>query len=990
MSKGPIFAQILINEVCASNSTTISDHEDEYADWIEIFNAGNEPVDLKDYCLSDDHSDLLRWRFPQYTLQPGSYLLLFASGKDINTPPSFSGLENILFHTNFRLDANGEPLYLTNPEGAVVDSLIIDWQAKDHSFGRLPDGLPEWHLFGTPTPGEPNHTKAYIDYLYEKPQFSKPGGRFQDSFHLSLSSANPEDSIYYTIDGSDPDSTSSLYVVPIYIAESHVVKAVILKEGYLPVRPAVHSYIPGNHAGLPVISISTDPVNLWDQDYGIYAMGPNASSTVPHFGANFWNDWERPVHVEIYDETDSLVLNIGAGVKIFGGRSRSHPQKSLSLFSRKEYGDSKIDHQLFPGIPIYDFEAIVLRNSGNDWFGAGFETGTMFRDVMMTSLMAHMDVEYQKGRQAVLYINGEYFGIHNIREKVNEHFLESNTGVDSDRVELLTNNQEVIIGSNDHYKNLYNFVSTKSLQSQENYEYVRQRMDIHNFIQYQLAQIYFNNTDWPGNNIKYWRPDYENGRWRWIIFDTDFGFGMYGKERVWSNTLHFALAPDRTRWPNPAWSTLLLRKLIANSTFRDQFINSFADQINTTFQKSSVDLLIDELAGNISDEMIHHSERWGGSYQNWVNKINDLKYFSQHRQAIVQDHIVSRFGLGGTHNVTLNVTQSGSGVVRLNTLMLRSFPWTGVYFQGVPVVITALPEQGYKFSHWSGSINSTEPHLQVHLDAAFTITAHFMEDPEYDRIDYVKVNEISYSSDAVYPTRDWIELVNRTDQYIDISEWSVRDKNDAHNYVINEGTVLKPYGFYVICRDKYSFRAVHVDVEDFEGNFDFGLSSNGDRVRLYNGDRELMSVVPYEVDAPWPVTQKGSGYTLSLISPDRNGLLADSWAVSEQKSGTPGRDNFEIIAGEEKMETIGYEMTLRNYPNPFTYTTTIEFYSDRYQHVLLTVFELNGRAVDVLVDETYPAGHHTFNWSPSIPSGIYILRLETPQDVQIRRMIRIE
>lgn len=232
--------------------------------------------------------------------------------------------------------------------------------------------------------------------------------------------------------------------------------------------------------------------------------------------------------------------------------------------------------------------------------------------------------------------------------------------------------------------------------------------------------------------------------------------------------------------------------------------------------------------------------------------------------------------------------------------------------------------------------------------------------------------------------------MNRTDQYVDLSGYTVKDKNDAHNYLICDGSVLEPYGYHVVCRDKYSFRAVHADLENFEGNFDFGLSSEGDRIRLYNNRGELISVVPYEVTDPWPVIASGSEYTLSLISPDRNGLLAESWAISEQRFGTPGSDNFEIFVGEEKIETIGAEMTLRNYPNPFSHTTNIEFYSDRSQHVRLTVYELNGRVVDVLVDETRSAGDHVFTWSPSIPPGIYLLRMETPQGVQTRRMIRMD
>jgi hypothetical protein len=416
-------------------------------------------------------------------------------------------------------------------------------------------------------------------------------------------------------------------------------------------------------------------------------MDPNAEEKRPHKGANFWQDWERTVHLEFYDENDQLGFSVGAGMKIFGGYSRSKPQRSLSLFARAEYIDKKFNYQLFPDVPIYDFEAFVLRNSGNEWFGEGSLAGTMFRDLLITRLAGQSGIEYQKGRQAVVYINGEYWGIHNIREKVNEHFLESNTGVDSDRVDLLVQNKKVILGSNDHYVSLINFIGSHDLQEKRNYEYVSQCMDINSFIHYQVAQIYIHNTDWPSNNNKYWRPDYENGRWRWILYDTDFGFGLWDRSKVYQNTLEFATDPDNTSWPNPAWSTLMLRKLLENRGFKNRFVNTFADQINTTFQTRNVDLLIDLLRDNIADEMVHHIERWEGSYETWMWNVNDLKEFSLQRPDIMRNHIVSFFNLSGTYSVRLDVEQGGWGNIRLNTLMLREFPWTGTYFLDVPILI---------------------------------------------------------------------------------------------------------------------------------------------------------------------------------------------------------------------------------------------------------------------------------------------------------------
>jgi uncharacterized repeat protein (TIGR02543 family) len=629
----------------------------------------------------------------------------------------------------------------------------------------------------------------------------------------------------------------------------------------------------------------------------------------------------------------------------------------------------------------------VLRNSGNDWFGAWNESGTMFRDALMTGLTDRMDLEYQAVRQSVLYINGEYWGIHNIREKINEHFLASNTGVDPDRVELLTNNQQVVIGSNDHYRQMIDYIRSNDMADEGTYAFVKQQMEVDNFIKYMVAEIYFGNTDWPGNNIKYWRPDYVNGRWRWILYDTDFGFGLWNRNKVSDNTLLHALAPSSSNNNNPPWSTLLLRKLLDNQEFKRQFINSFADHMNTSFVKGRMEMRIDSLKEQIRVEMVQHADRWGANYQAWVSRTNDLKYFASYRSANVQGHIISRFGLAGKHELTLDVAGDARGAVKLNTLLIRDFPWTGTYFQGVPVELAAVPSPGYVFAGWTGAVQSDDPRITIDLASAVSLTAHFepAENPFFTR---VLINEICYAPDSTHSSEDWVELYNNSNQYVDLSGWRLQDSNGDHLYRIREGTVVGPYGYHVLCRDRFRFRELHAGSEAFEGNFGFGLSSTGDMVRLYDSRNNLVNLVSYAPAAPWPVVPEG--YTLALRAPDQDNFIAASWAVSEEKYGTPGRRNFDIQAGTTLLEAESDDLLLGNYPNPFTRSTTVTFYSGNHQQLKLTVYDLHGRLVDVLADARFNEGQHEISWTPAIAPGMYVLRMETPGSVQTIRMLKVK
>lgn len=375
---------------------------------------------------------------------------------------------------------------------------------------------------------------------------------------MELSAVSPTDSIFYTIDGSEPTQNDQLYSSPINLWKTTSIRARIIRSGHLPGAITTQTYLINESHNLPIVSVNTDPVNLWDQEYGIYVMGNNAENEFPHFGANFWEDWERPAHIEMYETDGSLAFQLDAGIKIFGAWSRGHPQKSISIHARKSYGADGINYKIFKEKDISKFETIILRNSGNDF------NNTMLRDAYCNRIVSTLELDQQAYRPAIVYLNGEYWGIQNIREKVNEEFIAANHGIQEDQIDILEGNGEAVKGNAEHYEALLEYLYTHSLSIDENYDYIKTQIDIDNFIKYQLSEIFIDNRDWPGNNVKFWRERSPIGKWRWIMYDSDFGFDTWGNENKSFNTLNFALEPNGPGWPNPLWSTFILRKLTEN------------------------------------------------------------------------------------------------------------------------------------------------------------------------------------------------------------------------------------------------------------------------------------------------------------------------------------------------------------------------------------------------------------------------------------------
>ncbi|HDS85216.1 MAG TPA: carbohydrate-binding protein [Phycisphaerales bacterium] len=981
---------IVINEFMASNGSTVADDDGDFPDWIELYNAGSEPVNLGGWGLSDDPERPYRWIFSDVVIDPEGHLLVWASGKDryygsttreevivtagsewkylddgsdqgtawrdpafddsawssgpaplgypawrddaqyaatvvsygndsnnkhittyfrrhfsvsdmgpaaslllslwiddgavvylngteivrenmpdgqityLTTTPTFVAQwpswthyevsadalvpgENVLAvevhqtsstssdiafdlrllanvyesnpHTNFSISADGEPLILTRPDGTTADDVPPTVAPRDISYGRASDGGDVWGFFTEPTPAASNSASQWYMEVLSEPTFSHQGGFYTEPFELAMSYDDPEVTIYYTLDGSEPDPANlngntyryknrypqstgdtSLgpflyrqrrtyqYTSPLTITDRSpqayqlatintefsystrlpqsnifkgtVVRARAYKDNAIPGRSATHTYfvnpdIKARYA-LPVISVVTDEANFFDYDKGIYvagAVGDQWRLSNPSAG---WNagqpanyhmrgyEWERPAHFEMFDADGTPLLSQNIGARIHGGWSRGWFPKSIRLYARSEYDDDNafefpffdgLEKRGQPGEPLTTFRRLILRNSGNDF------DRTYFRDALMHHLVRHLPIDTMAYRPAVHFINGEYWGMINIRERYDNEYIEGHYGVDPDDVVILTyGHAQVDTGfpsDRDHFIDTVSYALTNDPAQAAHYNWLQQRVDTDNLALYYAIQVYYNNTDWPHNNIDWWRkrtetyeptaPYGHDGRWRWLLYDTDFGMGLYGNyaenslSRVMSST-------DR------GWTNTLFNRLRRNTQFRNTFINAMADLMNTSFKPAHVHALIDAYNARLLSSRPEHNNRWSVS----ISSGGEMKTFASQRPGYMRSFLLGGFGLSGTRTVTVS-RNADWGHVQVNSIVIDTdtpglnspsapYPWTGEYYRDVPVTVRAVPRQGYRFSHWLNAPAGSDPFsdtLTLPMTSNVSMTAVF-------------------------------------------------------------------------------------------------------------------------------------------------------------------------------------------------------------------------------------------------------------------------
>jgi hypothetical protein len=904
-----------------------------------------------------------------FSLIPILSLGLRGAGYNDNFP-NYIQLIGQKLHTNFKISNEGEAILLSRPDSSILDTVSATPLIADISYGRKPDGEDSWFYFATPTPGAANTSYGYSTLTGDTTYFSSKGGYYPGGLELHLSSGNPSDSIYFTLDGSEPSLTDSLYANPILISKNTVVRARSLNYQKLPGMISTNTYITKKHS-MPVVCLSTDPDNLWDYNTGIYVMGPNASVDNPYFGANFWQDWERKTHMELFDIDGIKQIDQVVGLKIFGSWSRANAQKSMALFARKEYGKGSFEYQFFKDKPILKFESVILRNAGNDWNQAGM------RDGLTSSLIVDMDIDRMAFQPSIVYLNGEYWGILNMREKVNSNFLAENHYINPDNVNILEFNGSIVEGSNTSYMQILSFLNANTLETEQKYLPISKKIDINNYIQYQFTQIYINNKDWPGNNIKFWNTNDAGSKFRWIIYDTDFGFSIWENYAYTFNTLEYALNPAGPDWPNPPWSTLLFRRMMSNPGFKNEFVNQYADRINTNFTSQKVNATIDSLKEIFLPEIGDHLIRWGMDYNNWQNNYNIIKNYATFRPAYARNHLKSVLGLGEQLNIKIEINTPGTGKVKVNSVIPDRYPFTGVYFKDLPIKLTAIPAPGYKFVRWEmGSLRSNSMSIDYNMSAAGTFRAVF--DIAGSKDVKIIINEIQYNSAPEKDTKDWIELYNAGNSSVNLKDWSISDKVIESGFKFSTDIILSAGMYIVVCRELAAFRLFHQGIVNATGDMGFGLSSTGDEVNLFDPDGNLIDFVSFSPYSPWPTDANGTGASIELVDPLSDNNSGRNWKSSSD-GGTPGTINYRTVQSDSEDKISG--CSLSSFPNPFRDFTTVRVEAAVPGKYKIEIYDMQGRLVEKLADQIIESGAYYIDWdgknysNSMMPGGVYLIRM---------------
>jgi LEA14-like dessication related protein len=713
-----IFTQIYINEILASNASTNYDPDKtQFVDWIEIYNPGNTGINLGGYFLTDDSLQPQKYQLSSTTyIGAHSYQIFWADGLDYGR------------HTNFKLTKGGEFVGIYAPSGEKLDGIAFPPQSTDISYGRNIDNSEQWGFYYYPSPNAENSTPFYTEiWRTDPPVFSVNGGIFQNSFLLTLSTT-PGCTIHYTTDGSVPVESSPQYVSPINIDSTINIRAKSFSSTLMPSITLTNTYLIGVDHDIPVVSITTDPKNLFGDTIGIYCTGTNGTSGFGGEIANYWHrDWERPANIEIFESNNEQVINQIGDIAINGAR-RSMAQKSFRLFARNKYGNPTFDYPVFQDAEVDHFQSLILRNGGIPDF-----KNSLIRDNLVQELVRNKtDIDIQYSRMAVVYLNGKYWGIYSIKEKQNEKYLVSHHKINPNNIDYLQNQQaSVIEGSQTDYHYIMNTMRNTNPDSLTQFLY--DKLDIDEYVDYLITEIYTGNIDWPMINIKFWHEKTERSKWRWVLFDTDPCFGLWGSYST--NSIHNALDTTHAGWPNPPQSTEFARLVLKNNTVLNQFVQSFAAHASSTFKAQRIIDFATAMKTEIENEIPAHIELWKDSIspdgtciqsvEEWHQTFDQIALYANNRWNSIRQDVIEELDLSGDYYLTTNTT---NGKIKVYAVELDTAYQSNQFFSGVPILFTAIPDLGYRFSHWSGASNSTNPQIKKTFSEDTELTAVFVPD----------------------------------------------------------------------------------------------------------------------------------------------------------------------------------------------------------------------------------------------------------------------
>lgn len=651
---------VVINEFMAANTKTITDGYGDYSDWVELYNPDPAAVDLTGYSLSDDPKQPRKWIFPSFRIDGGEFVLIWCSGRDIKTPP---------LHTSFKLDKEGEFLGLYKPSGQLLDGLTFAPQQADISYGRFPDGTGEFILMLHPTPDQKNNSATPLQST-ASPIFSVSDGRYFSPIVVSLSVPDQNAVIFYTLDGSEPNTAHPLFTSPFTITKTTVVRARAFAPGKSPSAILTRTFLVNENEqfyDLPVLSLTTDPFNLWDPDSGIYANSKEAGE-----------EWERPVLLQYFSEGGRFEISEEAGIRIHGGASRSRSaKKSFRLYFRDEYGSPELEFAIIPSASLTKYRRLVLRAGYNDswthWSDKQRRAASYLRDQLVRDLFIALGFPAAHGDFVHLILNGQYWGLYNVTERYDDDFFDTYVtkgpwDVIKPGADEVKNAIEAADGDLIAWKTFEDWFSAADLTKSEAFDQLEGHVCLANLIDFYVINIWLQNTDWPRHNWYATRlRDDSQGRWLFLPWDTEYAFS--GGAVAYQFDINMLTKIDeQANYPLGK----LLSRLKDNARFRARVVNRFTELNRGVLHPDSLMARISDRSAQVRSAVPFESQRWGQAFapqfqyqpEDWSAACELMRVFIRKRTDYVKKHF----------DMTFNNANGGEELTPPSSDLLQNYP----------------------------------------------------------------------------------------------------------------------------------------------------------------------------------------------------------------------------------------------------------------------------------------------------------------------------
>lgn len=813
---------IVVNELVAKNDAGLVDPDfGANTDWIELYNPTSNSINISGYYLTDSKADTTKWSFPNgTTISAGDYLVVYADGVN-------SGL-----HTNFKLSSAGETLRLYDPSKNELDVVKFAEQFAGMSYGRVTAG---WAYLTNITPSAANNESSQFSTVEDRPSILPASGTYSGSQSVSFSVPTGA-TVYYTTDGSNPTTSSSVYVGPFQVSSTTVVKGMAHQAGKLPSQIESATYLFGVSHNLPIVNIT-------------------AENYQPTGGVNGKLFIDGKVKIDFIETNGSVAFSEYADFEVSGNSSADLPQIQGKVSVNEKYGSKSFDYKMYPNKGVEKFKSFLLRNASQDFLW------THMRDGLMSRIMSEgdiIDMPFEAYRPAVIYVNGKFEGQINVREDDDKHFASANYGQDMDT----------------YQKEVTTFSSGYDITTAQG------RVEYAKFIDLKQQRYYFSlfgfcaQTEHGG---RIWRDELKQNQFKFHLHDWDQAF---------------VFAADYFGFDPLLWISINNY----DADLKKESLQFYAAQINLIYDSDRTLPIFEDLVALLRPDMIKHIDftnglSWTGttfsSISEWDSNVQQVRTFLTNRPG----EMIKRIGIDHPSETLVNLTHGVSGLdegyVRIHDIKSTELTETGKYFKDMPLRLDAIAYPGYEFSHWTGASTSTNSSIVISLSGNDNITAVFVP----TAIVGIKINEIQAKNNSTFTDGegeydDWVEFYNDGDDEINLTDCYLTDNvSNLKQWKINRdgaSTVVGSKQKLILWFDKTPVQG--------KDHMNFKLGETGSLYLVHPDGTTILDQLSYNALNDDEVYQRYPDGSSNLIvcdqpTPNQNNVECLSVSVEDELNG---------------------------------------------------------------------------------------------------------